>query len=148
MTKVELLEDLFPDESPDADQQPDDAELAPKRKKQETIQTLDVRAAQLRGTPTQTHSVWDLTRGRWNMVDRLNEDYHMFFHCHGSKQAVAFAVESFAHYLLMTCRAVWEEHRCEHAVARANGDKSAAESVHRHTLPTFIKQVAEQIASE
>ncbi len=98
----------------------------------------DICHFQIRGPHHQEHHVYDLFGQHWNNVDRINEDYHNFFQLHGCKSANAWALQSVAFLLLLTIRALWEEHRCVHAYSVSGGSKALAMSVKSRTIPQFL----------
>ena len=97
----------------------------------------------MRGPHVHVHRVYALWGSLWNLVDRINEDYHNYFQLHGSKSANAFALESVAHIVMMAARAIWEEHRCVHAYDRSNRNNAAAANVQRVDIPHFLLRAAQ-----
>lgn len=134
MTKEELLLDLFPE----ADGEP------PKKKKKHSLADLLAQRAEVRGSATPQHQVIDHWGQHWNLVDRINEDHHNYYHLPGSHSALKHGMESVVFLATMTARAIWEEHRRERAYASSNRRKQAVESVSKHTIPQFIVAAAEQ----
>jgi hypothetical protein len=99
----------------------------------------------VRGLPEKDHRVYELFQHHWNLVDRVNEDYHNFFQLHGSKSACAFAIESIAFHMAMNARAIWEETRRSHQYNVSRGQLSAAESEKKCSIARFIYKVAKRV---
>lgn len=89
--------------------------------------------------------VYKLWCDHWNLVDRLNEDYHNHFQLRGGNSANAWALLSEAFYLMMAARAIWEENRLLHAYSRANRNSDVVEEKPSLSYPEFIVRVAEQM---
>lgn len=81
----------------------------------------------------------------YNAVDRLNQDYHMFFTLRNLPTAISMALHSACFYFLNTVHAVWEEHRVFHNFHQKKQSKSAANSVQDDSIPKFIVECATPI---
>ena len=86
-----------------------------KRKKE--AGSLKALRDQVRGhsdTSSTLHSVWSL---EWRDVDRINEDYHAYYHSPGHRTPMKQALESVIFIMVMNSRAIFEEHLAQHAQA-------------------------------
>lgn len=99
----------------------------------------------VRGPAEKNHRVYELFQHHWNLVDRINEDYHNFFQLHGSKSACAFAIESIAFHMAMNAHAIWEETQRSHKYNISGGQLSAAESGKKYSIARFIYKVANKV---
>ena len=93
---------------------------------------------QVRGKHTQQATIHSLFDDYYNMVDRMNQDYHMFFQHSTNKEANGWALHSALFYFFLTARALWEEHREDHALQVSRGSKQAAARVKEVDIPNFI----------
>jgi translation initiation factor eIF-2B subunit gamma len=84
----------------------------------------------------------------WNLVDRINEDFHGFHHLPGEYSALKHGLESAIFLAVMAARVIWEEHRCARAYALAGQSKRAVEAVQRRTIPEFIVAAAQQLVKK
>jgi hypothetical protein len=76
----------------------------------------------------------------WNLVDRINEDFHGFHHLPGGYSALKHGLESAIFLAIMAARVIWEEHRCARAYALAGQSKRAVEAVQRRTFLNLLLQ--------
>jgi hypothetical protein len=90
--------------------------------------------------------VYDEWADYWNLVDRMNEDYHNFFRVH-SKSALSLALESVTFFLLMDTRAIWEEYTTEHSFHTHNRNLRHTANTRTSTLPSFILHAASDAIS-
>lgn len=79
----------------------------------------------------------------FNAVDRMNQDYHMFFQLRGYMSVNGMALHSVCFYFLATCRALWEEHTMARRFAHVREAKTAWDEYTMATLPEFILSLAE-----
>lgn len=79
----------------------------------------------------------------FNAVDRMNQDYHMFFQLRGYHSVNSLVLHSASFYFLATCRAVWEEHMHARRYAHACEAKSAWDQYTMASLPEFIINLCE-----
>jgi len=79
------------------------------------------------------------------MVDRMNQDYHMFFQLRNWPVANQWALPSTTFYFLMTARALWEEHRVEQRYDASRGNRSVAFEEEALTIPKFILECASSL---
>lgn len=100
---------------------------------------------QVIGSPEAHKRVYELWANHWNLIDRLDEDYHNHFQLHGSKSANAWALQSVAFFILMNTRAIWEESRAVLAYHQAQKNYAAVEKLERLSIPHFIVNVAQQL---
>jgi hypothetical protein len=135
----QLLSVLFP-ESEESSEEPlqKHAKLMPAM--------LDAVRQGVRGPATASHQVYNRFAHFWNLVDRINEDFHGFHHLPGGYSALKHGLESAIFLAIMAARVIWEEHRCARAYALAGQSKRAVEAVQRRTIPEFIVAAAQQLA--
>lgn len=79
----------------------------------------------------------------FNAVDRMNQDYHMFFQLRGYHSVNSLVLHSASFYFLATCRAVWEEHMRVRRYAHVREAKSAWNEYTMDSLPEFIVNLGE-----
>jgi hypothetical protein len=101
---------------------------------------LDAVRQGARGPATASHQVYNRFAHFWNLVDRINEDFHGFHHLPGGYSALKHGLESAIFLAVMAVRVIWEEHRCARAYALAGQSKRAVEAVQRCTIPELLLQ--------
>ncbi len=89
------------------------------------------------------HTLFD---SQYNMVDRMNQDYHMHYQKHGSKSVNSWALHSALFYFFLTVRSLWEEHRVVHAFNHSQGSKHAALQVEPLTIASFVVKCASALS--
>lgn len=78
----------------------------------------------------------------YNMVDRMNQDYHMHYQLRGFRNANSFALHSVVFYNLLTVRSLWEEHRVAFRFHHSGGSKQAALDIRPLSIPQFVLECA------
>ena len=84
----------------------------------------------------------------YNAIDRLNQDYNMFFVLRNWHDATQWGLHSAIFYFLNSVHALWEEHRVLYAFHHAGRRQSAAKAVEGKSLPQFILDCALALAAQ
>ncbi len=111
-TKEKLMQLMFPDHM--------EGETVPKAaKRKHEVSDLGALRVQVRGTSTPSHSVYNLWHLDNTDINRMDQDYAMFYCTSGHYQAEKQGLESIIFFMMMSARALWEEHRCQALFDRA-----------------------------
>jgi hypothetical protein len=140
-TKARLMQLLFPDhvEGPSPPK-------AAKRKHQ--VKELVTLRTELRGASTSSHSVYDRWHGDNTDIDRMDQDYAMFYCTSGHFCAEKQGLESVIFFLMMSARALWEEHHSQVLFDRSGGNRGVVPFAPVYSIPEFIFAVGTALQSE
>jgi hypothetical protein len=109
---------------------------------------LEALREEIRGPATVEHQVYASYGHYWNLVDRINQDFHNFYRLPGGYSALRHGLESVVFLATMAARAIWEEYHCVRAYSQAGQRKHALEAAPRRTIPQFIVAAARQLVEE
>ena len=107
------------------------------------LTSIEVRGAHAHSAPLR-----DLYDTYYNAVDRMNQDYHMFFMLRNMHNVHAWGIHSAIFYFLATVRALWEEHRVLYTLAQHGQRAAVSAPIQQHTIPQFIIFCAEALIAE
>lgn len=84
----------------------------------------------------------------YGVIDRMNEDYHLFFNLRNWHDGHQWGLHSAIFYFLSSTRSLWEEHKITHNLAQKGKRKSSAAGVQQLSIPVFIILCAEAVITE
>lgn len=168
ITKANMLAALFPDEAREAEHASEEREEAARRKRTRAqLNDLDgyrdqvcifriilytacdlLKPQQIRGAHTPEGATHKLFDQHFNGVDRMNQDYHMFFQLRGFHNVNCWALHAAVFYFFATCRGLCEESVHISKYAHTHGAKSAWDDYSIDSLPRFILSIAQSFDRE
>jgi hypothetical protein len=78
----------------------------------------------------------------------MNQDYHMFFVLRNMPDGHQWGLHSAVFYFLASARALWEEHRVVHELAKKGQRASREVTKEKLTIPHFILLCAQTLSAE
>lgn len=141
ISKKNMLGIMFPNE-------PEAPTTHKTAKRKHAVNDLGALRAAVRGPSTTSHSVYDRWHLANNDIDRMDQDYALFYCTAYHGQAEKQGLESVIFFMLMSLRALWEEHRCQRAYDASNRNHSAVPKRYHYTIPEFILAAASQLLEE
>ncbi len=140
-SKKKLMQLMFPHHT--------DIEPVPKAaKRKHEVSDLGALRVELRGESTSSHSVYDTWHLDNTDIDRMDQDYAMFYCTSGHYRAEKQGLESIIFFMMMSVRALWEEHHCQVIFDQSGGKRSAVPFRPVYTIPRFIYEVGASLVTE
>lgn len=148
LTVAQLKEAILIDEDEVADEPDHGQEKKTKRKLADRVDEAQRQLVALQGRSTQGHDVYDLFNDSYNLVDRMDQEHYAYFHHCFNRHSNEYGLLCAATYMMANCRAVWEEHRREHAHGRAGHNNRVVAEMESFSTPHFVVQVIKQYVAQ